>query len=120
MFTLFIHLDLDEQRLLKFTPAKYRPQASALLRQFQSRGNELTWNSDGIIFIDQVAIPQSDIFVFFPYLFKHKHPKTLVGFSDFVQKLRDMQLQHLIVTKTRTIPPSSQSSNPSGNWWFLG
>ena len=118
----------DEERLLKLAPAKYRSQAAALIRQFQNRGNELTWNSDGVIFIDQVSIPQSNIFALFPYLFKHKHPKTLNGFQDFVQKIREMQLQHLIVTKTgQSISPqvSTQVSNAdlsrnSQNWWYLG
>ena len=118
----------DVERLLKLAPAKYRSQAAALIRQFQNRGNELTWNSDSVIFIDKVSIPQSNIFALFPYLFKHKHPKTLNGFQDFVQKIREMQLQHLIVTKTgQSISPqvSTQVSNAdlsrnSQNWWYLG
>ena len=106
---------------MKFTPPKYRHQAERLLKQFQLRGNELTWNSDGIIFIDQVAIPQSDIFIFFPYLFKHKHPNTLIGFQDFVEKIRQMQLQHLIVYKSRQIRlESTKTTNSGKNWWFLG
>ena len=56
----------DEERLLKLAPAKYRSQAAALIRQFQNRGNELTWNSDGVIFIDQVSMTKNIFCSFTP------------------------------------------------------
>ena len=111
----------DEQRLLKCVPTKYKKQAAVLLQQFTDRGTELTWNSDGIIFVDQTSIPQSDIFILFPYLFKHKHPKTLLGFQDFVDKIDEMGLSHLIVKQTKSKKskqPNLEDSLPP-NWWFL-
>lgn len=114
--------------MLKSIPTKYRRQAAALLSQFNERGNELTWNSDGIIFIDQTAIPQSDIFVLFPYLFKFKHPKNLQGYSDFAQKIKEMGLEHLILRRTFskeskqniTMQQTPKNETSSENWWFLG
>ena len=112
----------DEEKLVKLVPPKHRRQAATLLRQFDARGNELTWNSDGIIFIDQTSIPNSNIYVLFPYLFKHKHPKPLPGFDDFINKIKAMGLEHLILQKslktTEKVSFSNQKSEP--NWWYLG
>ena len=120
----------DEARLLKMVPSKNRRQGQILLDQFNKRGNELTWNSDGIIFIDEVSIPNSDIYVFFPNLFKKSHPKSLPGFQDFLQKIIDMGLDHLISkgTKsslkekaTKTVANESETkSSDDLNWWYLG
>ena len=106
---------------MKLVPLRYRKQAEVLLQTFNNRGNELTWNSDGVIFIDQTSIPQSDIFKLFPYLFKTKRPKNLEGFDDFVQKLDFMGLTHLIAVKPKKITNliSSPSKNRSQNWWYL-
>ena len=93
------------------------------MEQFNSRGNELTWNSDGVIFIDQVSIPNSDIFLLFPYLFKAKHPKNLNGLQDFVQKIKEMGLDHLITVGIKKSTKNQDSPTKTGesvNWWFLG
>jgi hypothetical protein len=101
---------------------RYRRQAQTLLQQFNQRGNELTWNSDGVIFIDQTSIPESNIFQLFPYLFKMKHPKDMAGFDDFQQKIHDMGLDHLIVKRLKTFTSTSKKNsnqNTVKNWWFL-
>jgi hypothetical protein len=112
----------DEERLLKLVPPRYRRQAQILINQFNIRGNELTWNSDGIIFIDQISLPNSNIYVLFPYLFKMKHPKDLNGFDDFTKKISEMGLDHLIVKRFKSVPEQrvkNISKNTSVNWWFL-
>jgi hypothetical protein len=114
----YIFFFSDEQRLLKLVPSRFRRQAETLLNQFDQRGNELTWNSDGIIFVDQVSIPDSNIYQLFPYLFKMKHPKNLCGFEDFQKKIFDMGLQHLIV-KRYNKPQTKNSKEATMNWWFL-
>jgi hypothetical protein len=103
-------------------PQRHRRQAQILLQQFDKRGNELTWNSDGIIYVDQTSLPQSNIFLLFPYLFKMKHPKNLPAFEDFRKKIYDMGLDHLIVKKYKAKAQSNQMSDSkkqSVNWWFL-
>ena len=103
-------------------PPKHKKQATTLLEQFNSRGNELTWNSDGVIFIDQVSIPNSDIFLLFPYLFKAKQPKNLNGFQDFVQKLSEMGLDHLITARKKIVKTEDtpKKTGESPNWYYLG
>jgi hypothetical protein len=100
---------------------KNRRQAATLLHQFDTRGNELTWNSDGIIFVDQTSIPNSNIYQFFPYLFKQRHPKNLSGFDDFIDKIKEMGLDHLILHKPPKVKEVAFSdSKTEPNWWYLG
>ena len=54
--------EFDETRLLKLIPTHFQTQAKFLLNQFNERGNELTWNNSGTIFINTIAVPQSNIF----------------------------------------------------------
>ena len=86
----------------------------------------------GVIYVDGVSIPNSDIFVLFPYLFKAKRQKNLIGFDDFIQKISDMGLLHLVYKKEvkyhvqqnernldeslRKVIKKDQSDI---NWWFL-
>ena len=105
-------------------PSRHRRQASVLLREFDKRGNELTYNSNGTIFIDQTSIPQSDIFRLFPYLFKQKHPRDLNGFEDVQKKIEEMGLDHLILKKRTVKAKPSAATNPESkssddNWWLL-
>ena len=108
-------------------PQKYRKNASSLLQHFNSRPNEVTYDSSGIIYIDTVAIPNSDIFVYFPYLFKAKHRKNLIGFSDFKQKIIDMGLSKLIFKSEKNFEvytKSEKKAKSNGddkeiNWWFI-
>lgn len=110
----------DEKRLLKYVPSKYHRQATTLLKQFDNRGNELTWNSNGTIFIDQTSIPESNMFELFPNLFKPKKKKTLQGFEDFVQKISEMGLLHLTLQRSLTQKLNSlEMENKNVNWWFL-
>ena len=118
----------DEKRLLKAIPSRFRSKAIQLLKQFNARGTELTWNSDGVIFIDQESIPESNIFTLFPYLYKLKHPKDLNGFDDFVEKIEEMGLSDLIVKKDHylasirkeKVSTPTVAKDDSTDWWYLG
>ena len=65
-------------------------------------GNELTWSSTGIIYVDETSIPNSNIFELFPYLFRAKRPKGLIGFEDFCDKIVEMGLVRLCCTYVLT------------------
>ena len=89
----------DEKQLLLLVPKGLKKNALHLLQEFDKRGNELTWNSSGTIFIDQVAIPGSNLFTLFPFLFKLRRSEKLIGLSDLIQKIDDMGLSSYIVNK---------------------
>lgn len=90
----------DENRLLALIPKRFRKNAKTLLTEFNKRADEITWNSSGTIFINQTALPSSNIYIFFPLLFKKQPPKVL-GFNEFLQKIKDMGLSDLVLTKAQ-------------------
>ena len=107
-------------------PQKYQKKASQLLKEFNVRGNELTYDSSGVIYIDGVSIPHSDIFVLFPYLFKAKRRKNLTGFDNFFQKIADMGLLDLVYKREvkyfvekKVQEKVTKTDDSDVNWWFL-
>lgn len=128
-----LNTSFDETRLLALVPKSSLQNAKLLLKQFNDRANELTWNSSGTIFINQTSLPLSNIFELFPLLFKKNAPH-ITGFVDFVEKINDMGLSDLINVKIK-----SQNFEPNeitvggGNlttykseqfidtpWWYIG
>ena len=86
-------------------------------------GNELTWSSTGIIYVDETSIPNSNIFELFPYLFRAKRPKGLIGFEDFCDKIVEMGLSDFIFKKPKVYKqnePTKETKDEKLNWWFLG
>lgn len=119
------HDSFDVKRLLKTVPSQFKHKAEVLLKEFSNNPHVLNWNSDGVIFLDDVSIPNSDIYIFFPYLFKGRYPKQLVGFSDFVEKIHEMGLTNLIKEKNSKVKVTSAATShlndaTSENWWYLG
>lgn len=118
----------DENQLLKFVPKRFKEKAKTLLQIFDEKPNEITWDSAGVIYVNQTSIPDSNIYTLFPYLFRQKVPKDILnkGFPDFLKKVIDMNLGHLLNCNIRSIlgNPSlkikNESSLPLSNkWWKL-
>lgn len=120
--------DFDEQSLLHLVPADHKNSASLLLNELKRRGNELTWNSSGIIFIDQVSIPNSNIFFLFPYLFyRHFPTKKIEGLLELQSKLKEMGLGKYFLLNTESDQKNELHGRgeinlqmKSVNWYFLG
>ena len=121
----------DEKKVLHCVPKKHWPNAIRLIQAFEQNPNSLTYDCSGTIYVDQTAIPESNIFLFMPQLFKKKVSK-LPGFADFVAKISDMGLQHLITYQIKAVKLVSAkksgggqipdfSANPNNdNWWYIG
>ena len=114
----------DENALLKKVPKLFKKKASLLLKAFDERANEITWDASGNIYLDEQVLPNANIFQLFPYLFRKKSPKHLQGISDLVQKLNTMGLSHLINCNVEKFKVPSKPSSGEGestmNWWYLG
>ena len=117
----------DAKRLLSLIPKRFKKQAEVLLKAFDERAEELTFDSNGTIYIDATSLPGSNIFLIFPTLFKQtKNRKTLQGFDEVIEKLTGMGLAHLIVkpnvlpkVKAASEKPLSSGNSSAKNWWFL-
>lgn len=78
-------------------PRRFKNNAIELLNYFDKNGEKITFNSAGTIFIDQVSLPNSNIFEIFPILFrKNSSRKQVPCLYDFIERLEQLGLAHLI------------------------
>lgn len=92
--------DYDESALLHLIPESHQFNANFLLKKIDSRASELTWNSSGVVFIDKYSIPDSNIFMIYPHLFKNSLPnKKIPGLIEVIKKLDVMGLSQYISLK---------------------
>ena len=114
----------DNEKVLKRVPRKHLSNAIRLLECFEERSDELTYDCAGTVFINQESIPNSNIFELMPCLFK-KQSSKLPGFQDFVNKIVEMGLDHLITYRPKEVrliskPSLPTTQNTNSNWWYLG
>lgn len=133
LFKNDLNTAFDEQKLLALIQKSHVKNAKILLKEFDKRTNELTWNSSGVLFINQTSIPQSNIYLLFPLLFKKK-ANSLPGFKELLEKIYDMGLDDLIVTTApkKHYEPNEITTFGQGNhlsavepeksapWWYIG
>ena len=117
----------DEQALLKKVPKPFKEKAKTLLKTFDERPNELTWDASGHIYIDEKVIPNCNIFELFPSLFRKKIAKNQDGMLDFLGKISSMGLTHLIRADISSFPketkptvPATSLTSTTPNWWYIG
>lgn len=126
--------DFDLKQLLTFVPKKYKKNALTLLNVFEKYPNEISWNASGVIFINSVGIPRSNIYLIFPKLFKKSKAQHLPGFLEFIQKIKDLGFENLIQNRehtlleglgvqkddSKTIVPHIDLKDTSVQWWYIG
>lgn len=139
----------DENELLRHVPESQKAKARVLIQFCNEYPEQITWNHDGVIFIDQVSIPNSNIFKIFHCLFgkpcASSSSDLKTGLDELLYKIKSIHLDYLIsfkagkglsvpssskLEKTASSAKSSQkdelpdlSSDDSSNdlpWWFLG
>lgn len=113
----------DENALLRRVPKPSKKKAAALLKIFDERPNDVTWDSSGNIYLDEESLPNSNMFELFPYLFRKRAPKNLNGLQDLIQKLTAMGLSDMILCAKKVKEEKNVASKevtPPDNWWYLG
>jgi hypothetical protein len=118
-----------QELLLNKIPSKFKQKAEKLLEVFEQVPNSITWNSDGIIFINHDSLPNSNIFILLPELFKKNPNKKLPGFYEFTSEIATLGYGHLIEKGVlrglhRSAPIVRQNELYEGikkeNWWYIG
>lgn len=110
----------DCKLLLQLVPKPSKQKASELLNVFESRPNDITFDTKGVLYINSEAIPNSNMSSIFPALFK-KRTKDINGLSEIITKLEQMDMVHLINKHNLKLklkvdkPRLSQNAN----WWLL-
>lgn len=115
----------DEQVLLQRVPENHRNNAKKLLKVFDSHPEDITWNTSGILFIDDVAIPNSDIKLIFPKLFEKTDDLNfnVKGLEELVFKIQLMGYGNLISRKHAPIvnlDDLSSDDSESTPWYYIG
>lgn len=113
----------SDARLMSEIPKAHIKKAQTLLLILNQRSAELNWNKDGTLFIDQVSLPQTNIYELFRQLFSRKKNPSSKGLIELIDKIQQMGLSHLItvrhrISKTKDIPESALIKSPS--FWYLG
>jgi hypothetical protein len=118
-----------QELLLNKIPSKFRERAEKLLEALEQVPNSITWNSDGVIFINQDSLPNSNIYVMLPELFKKAPNKKLPGFFEFTSEIATLGLGHLIEKQIlRGLQRSAAIENQkelyqgiqNEHWWYIG
>ena len=121
---------ISKQILLEKLPKKKVENASKLLQAFDDDPNIVTWNSDGVLYLNGLSLAGSNIFLLMPELFKLNPNKKLPGFLELVSEIASLGLGHLISKKIlkglqRPLPIANQKTlyedlKTSDHWWFIG
>jgi len=126
IYSTDLNTSFDEEALLKKVPKRFKKDAIKLLKKFDEQPNDITWDAAGHIYINEQVLPNANINDLFPQLFKTKISKRTIGINDFIAKLESMGLSSMTRIKKSHLnlkPDSSKSSNLSNksqNWWYLG
>ncbi len=115
--------DFDENRLVGLIPNVHKKKAKELLKKINDNGHLITFNSSGVLFINGISIPNSNIFEIFPMLFKISKPLIIPGLLELINQIDSMKLSHLIVTKSKQQQkknPKEESLKISDNFWYIG
>ena len=91
----------SENILLSKVAPSSRPKAKSLLEAFNDNPQQLTWNDEGELFINNESVPNASIYYLLPAVYKTAitKNKSLPGFIEFVNQIGAMGLAHLISPK---------------------
>lgn len=123
--------DFDDQRLLSNIPSAFLPRATKLIHELNNRPSDISWDTSGVIFLDQKSLPDSDIYYLFPRLFrKIASPDKIIHLQEIATKIATMGLGYLInkrltagLNRTKPLPNHDelqQKMANSVNWWYIG
>lgn len=112
----------EDNLLLSTVPKAHLKKAHTLLEILNERSAELTWNKEGTILIDQIAIPHTNIFKIFRFLFIRNKPVDCNGFLELHDKLESMGLSSLINIRHRIRQKNVilNVTKKDASFWYLG
>jgi hypothetical protein len=123
------HDESDDAKLIHSVPEKYRDRALTLLTSLNKNSLSFDYNTRGEVFIDQISLPNSNIFTIFPALFVRSQirPPRL---SEVATKIAILGLGHLInfgiakgLKRHKDFienPLTSVDSKNLKHWYYIG
>jgi hypothetical protein len=123
--------DAYDKSLLESVPTLFLPRAEKLLNELKGNENDICWDINGVIYIDQQSLPDSNIKLLFPKLFrKTANPEKIMYLNDVASKISSLGLGSLInrrltagLNRPKPLPNHKEIHEKMAglkNWWFLG
>lgn len=123
--------DFFDKSLLESVPPALLPRAEKLLKELKPHLTDLSWDKEGVIFIDQKSLPDSNIKILFPKLFrKVTNPDKVMYLNEVSSKIATLGLGYLINRRlTNGLNRPKQLSNHKEliskiaehrHWWYIG
>lgn len=125
------HDVFDSNLLLDLVPSGFHARAKELLEKINQNPMEISFSTDGTVYIDSKSIPNTDIKIIFPALFIRKNKKSITGLKETATKLASLGFGHLFfkgILKTLKRPnnykfsdhETSHNYKKHKHWWFIG
>ena len=125
------HDVFDSNLLLELVPAGFHARAKELLEKIKQNPMEISFATDGTVFIDSKSIPNTNIKIIFPALFIRKNKSSITGLKETATKLASLGFGHLFfkgILKTLKRPSNykfldyekSHDLKKNKHWWFIG
>lgn len=125
------HDEFDNAKLINLIPKKLKERATKLLEELVNHSSDITWTSDGVIYLNQNSLPDSNIYEIFPKLFNTtSNPEKIMYLQEVATKIASLGLGHYISKKLtyglirkRKITNESEIMSKiktAKNWWYLG
>lgn len=121
----------QDQELIDILPEKDKTRGKQLLTALTPFSSNITWSSDGTVFINKLGLPNSNMFELFPKLFKNiNNVRAIPNLSELVTAIANLGFGHLINRKltkglNRRYKILNQDSlledvHSIKRWWFIG
>jgi len=125
------HDEFDNSKLISLVPKRLKTRAAELLEKLAKFSNDITWTSNGVIFIDQNSLPDSNIYEIFPQLFRTPSaPDKIMYLNQIATKIASLGFGHLLsksltygLIRKRNIANENEimtEIKTAKNWWYLG
>lgn len=123
--------DFDVKKLLDLVPAENLEKAETLIKNLENFPNEITWDSQGTIFLDQKSLPESNIYELFPKLFrKVPNINKVPNLREVGSKIASLGFGYLInsrltsgLSRKKPLPNHDElfsKTKSNTNWWYIG
>ena len=119
----------DVEKLVNSVPRKFSKRATLLLKNIKERPLDISFKTNGELYIDSKSVPDADIYKIFPQLFVRKQKKIVPGLSELATKIASLHWGHLI-SKGITIglkrprnyklhDSTAHTLKEFKNWWYM-
>jgi hypothetical protein len=123
--------DTFDKLLLEKIRPSFLERAELLLKGLQNNVNEISWDKNGVIFLDQKSLPNSNIKELFPKLFQTvSNPSKQIYLNEVASKIATLGFGSLINRKLthgtirkKPIPNHNELRAKIAalkNWWYIG